>query len=205
MKAGSEKGMGAATGLDPRVLKALAHPVRVQALQVLNSRGVASPNEIAQALGGHPKVRDLAYHIRVLNECDCIELVDTKQRRGATEHYYRPTADAFFSADDWKKVPETIRSSISGAMWNDILPVIFSSMEAGTFDNREDMHFSWVPMRVDEEGWNELHTILDEALPKVLEVKVKSGARLMSGSSHLDAAVLMVCFETAADNRSAES
>ena len=84
-------------------------------------------------------------------------------------------------------------------MWSDILPVIVSSMEAGTFDNRTDRHFSWTPMQVDEQGWHEVHAVLDEALPKLLEAKEKSEERLLAGGPSLRAAALMVCFESAVE------
>ena len=70
------------------VAKAFAHPLRVQILIILNER-VASPNLLAQELD--QSLNLVAYHVRVLEKYDCIELVDTKQRRGATEHFYRAT------------------------------------------------------------------------------------------------------------------
>lgn len=74
---------------DRILLKALSHPVRARALTVLGQR-VASPSELA-AEQGEP-VGDVAYHVRVLRELEMIELVKTRQVRGATEHFYRSTA-----------------------------------------------------------------------------------------------------------------
>ena len=74
------------------VAKAFAHPLRVQILIILNER-VASPNLLAQELD--QSLNLVAYHVRVLEKYDCIELVDTKQRRGATEHFYRATRRQF--------------------------------------------------------------------------------------------------------------
>ena len=72
-------------GVEQIVAKAFAHPLRVQILIILNER-VASPNLLAQELD--QSLNLVAYHVRVLEKYDCIELVDTKQRRGATEHFY---------------------------------------------------------------------------------------------------------------------
>ena len=71
--------------VDPRLAKALAHPLRARILVVLNER-VASPNEIAQMLG--EALPNVSYHVRTLSDLDCIALVRTAQRRGAIEHYY---------------------------------------------------------------------------------------------------------------------
>ncbi|HEY0392047.1 MAG TPA: helix-turn-helix domain-containing protein [Solirubrobacterales bacterium] len=72
--------------IDQRVAKALSSPLRARALALI-AEGVASPKAIADELG--LDVRGVAYHVRVLRELGCIELVDTQQRRGAIEHIYR--------------------------------------------------------------------------------------------------------------------
>lgn len=72
--------------IDQRLAKALSNPVRARALALI-AEGVASPNAIAAELD--LDVRGVAYHVRVLRELDCIELIETHQRRGAIEHVYR--------------------------------------------------------------------------------------------------------------------
>jgi predicted transcriptional regulator len=72
--------------IDQRLAKALSHALRARAFELI-SVGVASPKAIAAELG--LDVRGVAYHVRVLRELGCIELVETKQRRGAVEHVYR--------------------------------------------------------------------------------------------------------------------
>lgn len=67
--------------------KAMAHPLRAALLQELLVGGVASPNELAKRLG-HP-LTNVSYHVRMLHDLGCIELVETEPRRGALEHYYR--------------------------------------------------------------------------------------------------------------------
>lgn len=76
------------TPSDPRLEKALAHPLRAQALPLFGN-GPTSPNQVARQLD--VAVSILAYHIRVLRQLGYIELVGTKQRRGALEHFYRAT------------------------------------------------------------------------------------------------------------------
>ena len=73
---------------DQRLLKALAHPLRAKALPLF-AEGTLSPVQAAKQLD--VDVSHLAYHIRVLRELDLIELVETRQRRGALEHFYRAT------------------------------------------------------------------------------------------------------------------
>jgi predicted transcriptional regulator len=72
--------------IDQRLAKALSNSLRVEALNLI-AAGIASPKAIAQELD--LDVRGVAYHVRVLRELGCIELVETQQRRGAIEHIYR--------------------------------------------------------------------------------------------------------------------
>lgn len=73
---------------DQRRLKALAHPLRAKVLPLF-AEGTVSPVQAARQL--EVDVSHLAYHIRVLRNLGLIELVETKQRRGALEHFYRAT------------------------------------------------------------------------------------------------------------------
>lgn len=72
--------------IDQRLAKALSNSLRAQALKLI-AEGVASPKAIAEELD--LDVRGVAYHVRVLRELGCIEMVETQQRRGAVEHIYR--------------------------------------------------------------------------------------------------------------------
>jgi DNA-binding transcriptional ArsR family regulator len=72
--------------IDQRLAKALSSPLRARALALI-AQGVASPKAIADELG--LDVRGVAYHVRVLRKLGCIELAETRQRRGAIEHIYR--------------------------------------------------------------------------------------------------------------------
>jgi hypothetical protein len=68
--------------------KALSIPLRAKALALIGE-GANSPKLIAAKLGHD--LRTVAYHVRVLRNLGCIELVETRPRRGATEHVYRLT------------------------------------------------------------------------------------------------------------------
>ncbi|MFI5025326.1 MAG: hypothetical protein ACHQCI_01040 [Solirubrobacterales bacterium] len=77
--------------IDQQLAKALSNSLRARALALI-SEGVASPKAIAGKLDAD--VRTVAYHVRVLRRLGCIELVETKSRRGAVEHIYRVAASA---------------------------------------------------------------------------------------------------------------
>jgi len=69
---------------DPRYVKALAHPMRIRVLAMLEEQP-ASPVQLAQRLPD-ATLGAIAYHVRTLFNLGLLELVATHQRRGATEH-----------------------------------------------------------------------------------------------------------------------
>jgi DNA-binding transcriptional ArsR family regulator len=72
--------------LDPDFLAALGHPVRLQALVLLEARP-ASSREIAGEVGLSPSAT--SYHVRKLYEVGLIVSVETRQRRAFEEHVWR--------------------------------------------------------------------------------------------------------------------
>jgi DNA-binding transcriptional ArsR family regulator len=161
--------------LDPHLVRALAHPLRVQILEVLNERA-ASPNELMEILGF--PLGNVAYHTRVLEKCGCIELVGTERRRGAIEHYFRAKPRSYIGHQDWRRVPRSVRSEVSGVSIEAFLSRAFDALEAGTIDDREDTTLSWMTMAVDEVGWSQAAEVLGEALARLQVVHEESQERL---------------------------
>ena len=162
-------------GVEQIVAKAFAHPLRVQILIILNEK-VASPNLLAQQLD--QSLNLVAYHVRVLEKYDCIELVDTKQRRGATEHFYRATRRQFLTDAEWSRLPESLRPGLSGAMLKSAFDDVEEALDKGTFDEREDRHLSRTPMVVDQKGWDDATELLLGTLYRLLEIQAEASERL---------------------------
>jgi DNA-binding transcriptional ArsR family regulator len=79
-------GPGRQPSSDRRLVRAVAHPTRVEILRKLRDRTEASPIELSRHLRlplGH-----VSYHVRRLQLLGAIELVGTTQRRGVIEHHY---------------------------------------------------------------------------------------------------------------------
>jgi DNA-binding transcriptional ArsR family regulator len=77
--------------IDPQLAKALSSTLRAEALTLIGE-GIDSPKKIAEKLD--LDVRNVAYHVRVLRNLGCIELAETRPRRGTVEHVYRLTDQA---------------------------------------------------------------------------------------------------------------
>src|ERR1700691_5262777 len=83
---------------DPRYLKALAHPLRIRILALLEERQ-ASPVRVSVHL--EATLGTVAYRVRTLESLGLIEMVATHQRRGATEHVYAAREHPRFSDEAW--------------------------------------------------------------------------------------------------------
>jgi DNA-binding transcriptional ArsR family regulator len=163
---------------DTRLAKAMAHPVRVQALSILNER-VASPSDIAAEIG--LPVANVAYHVRALLQLDCIEEVETRQVRGALEHRYRAIRRAFLKPDEWEALPANAREGMAGVWFESAFRDVVSSMSAGVFEDRTDRHLSYTPLVLDQAAWEQLNKRALEFLNAAMELQAEAAVRLRDG------------------------
>jgi DNA-binding transcriptional ArsR family regulator len=181
-------------GVEQIVAKAFAHPLRVQILIILNEK-VASPNMLANHLD--QSLNLVAYHVRVLEKYDCIELVDTKQRRGATEHFYRATRRQFLTDSEWSRLPKSLRPGLSGAMLKSAFDDVEEALDKGTLDELEDRHLSRTPMVVDKKGWQDSVELLSGTLDRLLEIQAEATERLAAHDAEgMLAKVVMLHFKS---------
>lgn len=180
--------------IDQGLAKALAHPTRIRILVELNQR-MMSPNEFAQEFDG--SLSKVSYHFRKLEEHGCLELVKEVPRRGAVEHYYRGTRRALFDDANWHSLPEAIKNSVTGTVFQTYLERVVQAMRAGTLDAREDRHFSWTALVLDGQAWDELIEGLDALFARALDLQVEAGLRMAeSGEEPITATVGLAGFES---------
>jgi DNA-binding transcriptional ArsR family regulator len=164
----------ARTGVDPRLIKALGHPLRQQILIALNAR-VASPSELSRELG--EPLGNVSYHVKILAECDAIELVKTAPVRGAVEHFYRPTIRPYFDDENWAKLPISARRDLFDDTLRTIWQHLGEAAEAGGLDDPQN-HVSWTTLEFDEEAYGEMAKQLRLTLERALELQAESTNRL---------------------------
>lgn len=152
-------------------LKALSHPIRLRILQEMH-RGLASPKEIADKLGESLGV--VSYHVRTLEELGCIELAETKFRRGAVQHFYRPLRRMELNDEDWAALPESIRGSVSAVTLDGLIELAANALRDGTFEARTDRHLTWVQLELDEDGWTEINSMLRDVMDRATELQQRA-------------------------------
>jgi hypothetical protein len=182
--------------IDQRLVMSVAHPLRIKILEALTDH-VASPNAIAAKLG--EELTGVAYHTRALGRLGALELVDTAQRRGAIEHFYKATPRAFVGDPGWRRVPPSLLGGVSAATLQTFLDKAVAALEAGTLDGRDDTIFRWMPLFLDEEGWKEVVAIMEEATKLMLAAHVRSQDRLTGSGEKATVSTVVgqAAFETA--------
>jgi DNA-binding transcriptional ArsR family regulator len=161
------------TTVDTKIMKALAHPLRQQILIALNQR-VASPSELAEELG--EPLGNVSYHVRMLVDLDCIELVSTTPRRGALEHHYRATTRPMFDDKQWAQLPTATKRALAGDVLKEIWQSVGEAADAGSFDD-ERMHITRERLTLDDKGYADMSKLLTKTLERAQEIKAESIGR----------------------------
>jgi DNA-binding transcriptional ArsR family regulator len=179
---------------EPEIVKALAHPLRVRILAVLE-RQTASPNQLSQELG--VPLGNVSYHVRMLARLGLIKLVSKRQRRGAIEHFYKAEARPVISDDAWAKVPDLVKSAMVSAGLGPTMSYIQTAAQDGGF-NHEDAHMSRTTVEVDAEAWAELSKDLADVFGRIRALSTKTAERLADephGEDRRKATVVLMLFE----------
>jgi hypothetical protein len=154
---------------------------------------VTSPVRLAEEL--HAPLATVAYHVRALLDAGLIELVGSLERRGAVEHRYTARLPTV-SNGEWSTLPIATRRAIIESGLEKIVMQSVASMAAGGFD-RDDVHLTRSPLRLDRKGWEGITRELDATLDRVERIAAESASRLaLEPDAEIDAPmVVMMLFE----------
>jgi DNA-binding transcriptional ArsR family regulator len=180
---------------DPRVVKALAHPLRVRILSMLDE-SVLSPTQMATEL--EVPIGNVSYHTRQLLELGLIRLVRETPRRGAVEHHYTAEARPLITDEAWRQAPEIVRRAMVGAALEESAKAVNAAALTGGF-SRDGAHVSRIPTLVDEQGWDEISQTLEATMTRIQEIAEASQQRLRESDhqSEAHATTVMMLFEDA--------
>jgi DNA-binding transcriptional ArsR family regulator len=187
---------------DPRYVKALAHPLRIRILAMLADR-VASPVQLAAHLDA--TLGTVAYHVRTLHSLGLVELVDTRQRRGATEHYYRAREHPQFPDDAWAGLAPVAKQRMLSAILQQIGQYVTSSAAAGGFDHA-DAHMTRMTLRLDDRGFKQLAAASRKWLREAERIEEAAAARLErapsdgDGDGGIEGGLVVMVFEGRSGN-----
>jgi len=171
---------------DQTVCDALRHPIRVRILEAL-CEGDLSPTQFLRRgllppgfdFEGDDKnaISHVSYHFKVLLKAGCVILVEKIPKRGANEHIYRSRELALHTDVDFETMSFEERRQISRSTLQMLVARADGAIYQGTFDKRTDRHLSWVPLELDEQGWQELRDLQAETLERAQGIKAAAIAR----------------------------
>lgn len=135
----------------------------------------ASPAVLGPKLG--VPVSRVAYHVRLLNELGLIELVSTRQRRGAVEHFYKTCQHPRFTDEAWGNLDLVSKQRVLTGLLESAHEYAMRSAAAGGFDE-SDAHFTTTRMKLDGEGWRQIAELAKLWLEEVAAVEADAAARI---------------------------
>jgi DNA-binding transcriptional ArsR family regulator len=180
---------------DPRYVKALAHPLRIRILAMLQEQP-ASPVQLSERLSD-TSLGAIAYHVRTLLNLGLLELVATRQRRGATEHVYRAVEHPRFTDQSWEALGPVAKQRLLTAMLQQIGEYASSAAALGGFD-RGDAQITRTALRLDERGWTALAAATKKWLAEVQRIEEGARDRIERGTDphdELDVGLVIMLFE----------
>jgi DNA-binding transcriptional ArsR family regulator len=180
---------------DPRLVKALAHPLRVQILTTLEDR-VASPSDLAAELDA--PLGNVSYHVGTLADLGLVKLVKRRTRRGAVEHYYQARGRAQVSNRAWAQVPGVVQRSMVAVALEQAVDAAGAAAGAGGFDH-EDSNLSRQTLTLDKQGFGEVSKAIARLHEEVEAIHERSTGRLDKAGEQgaVQAGVVTMLFEAA--------
>ena len=177
---------------DPTMARAIAHPVRVKILSLLE-QGDATPKYMAQQL--ELRLENLSYHVRALAKSGFIELTGTRQVRGAVEHRYRLKVRPRISKGAWGDMPEIVKEAMVGAALTNVFELATHAVEQDKFQ-RPECHVSRRPAVLDEPGFADASKVLCEALDRISRIEQESLKRIdEDGAEPVPAVAVALLFD----------
>jgi DNA-binding transcriptional ArsR family regulator len=182
----------------------LKHPLRVRILEVLNE-GPRSPSQFVEEglipkehFSTYQQALSLAsYHFRELEKEGCLEVIESIPRRGAVEHVYRGLARVFFDDAEFEATAAEDRRELSRISLQGLIARADRAVWEETFDARADRHLTWMPMQLDERGWEEMIAALASTFGELSQIRHDARDRLAaSGEKVVAATVGMLGFES---------
>ena len=187
---------------DPRIIKALTHPLRIQILSALDER-TASPSELADELGA--PLGNVSYHVRQLAGLGLIKLVKRTPRRGAIEHHYKAVERPKMNDDAWAGTPATVKDAVISGALGDLGDAVTSAAAAGGF-SRSDAHLNRVELTLDDRGFRDIAKELTAALNRVQKISDDAAKRIeKAGEGGESATVVTMLFASGSGSSDAEA
>jgi hypothetical protein len=180
--------------LDPRLRRALSQALRVEILERIAARP-ASARQIAEACG--EPLSKITYHTSVLADTGCIRPAEPTTSDPGERVY---EIAKLMPEPERLPLSDSTRGQVLASVLRRILDRASAALDAGTLGGRDDGIVSCESIVLDQRGWRETKTILDETARQLAAVKSAAADRLAeSRKSGFLATVAIAAFESPSD------
>lgn len=164
-----------------RMAKAMSNPLRVRIVAGASLRTM-SPRQFFDECNveGH-SLSTVGKHFRKLAGYGYLDVIERKSgdgRRGGVETFYRASRRTVFDEATWPNLPLPVKSSVTFEIFRAYVERMKRALTAGTIDERDDRHFTWSSLLLDEQGWKELIGKIDALFYEAFEIADEAGKRL---------------------------
>jgi DNA-binding transcriptional ArsR family regulator len=162
-------------------IKAMSHPLRAEAFRLIRDRGPLSPIEIARKL--EADLKDVSYHVRKLNDFECIEEVENRQVRGAIEHFYRATERHMVDTEEWGELAEVdpqMAEALTDEFMQGIVDDYSESRRGSVVALDEEFWIVRNPLVLDPEGVREALEAAEAYEDEITRIAARSAQRRVS-------------------------
>lgn len=180
---------------EARIAKALAHPLRARILARLGER-VASPGDLAIELDAPLGV--VSYHVRMLRDYNCVELVRTEPRRGALQHFYRAIARPTFNGS-LQQLPAALRGELAGETIESVVSDMGASAAAGALVGPAVV-VTRTSLELDARAQAKINKLLARTVDQVEAIAAESRERVENGAEPIPTLLAIQHFPRAPEN-----
>jgi DNA-binding transcriptional ArsR family regulator len=158
---------------DPRLVKALAHPLRARIIAMLEE-APASPKQLAEAL--NMPLENVSYHVKKLVQLGLILLDHTRTTRGAVQHFYVPMQRPVISSKAWDELPQLYRDAAEAAAITETVDLLRAAAIQGQL-GRPESHVQRFRFAFDAQAFSEAVEVFDEVIERFAEIEKTAQGR----------------------------
>lgn len=156
-----------------------------------------SPIQLSKEFG--VPLNNINYHVKELLDIGAIELVRKRPVRGAVQNFYRSVSLPVLDEEEIKNLTVEEATATARVVCQISIADMENALDKGTFAKRAEHAVIRVPMTLDEQGWQEISSIIVDAYTRVEQTRVDSELRLAEKPHRDDsirATILLYAFET---------
>jgi hypothetical protein len=187
-----------------RLSKVFADPLRMKILAECSMREM-SPKQFFEKFknwveGSVETMSRVVRAFEILEEYEWLRQTRTEtggRRRGAVEHFYEATEPAILDGELWADAPGPIKALTSWRILETFARQVKEAIVAGTLTARDDHHLTWMPLLLDQQGWETVVGWLYAIFHFLYEEQEDANARMAeSGEEPIPMTVALAGFES---------